>query len=761
MPPYQNTPRKRHRAPFGSFEDLFEPIIMTYYRADSESLRRIMLDLEAVRLRIDLLHSQGDVQWAAEGADVLSNLEEKYKLLKEDFDIGLQTDDTDLLMVIRQIQVMTMSIGSALRKIRQEVDIALEWSELHSMTFLDLEREMMECKEIVDDIRKQSIEFSSVTAPSEEVDIDGLLKSLQQSPMPGYGKLVSLNEQDKKQNALLFKLSQKLQPLKASLSFLDIRIDDFRPKLEKYFPNVLSEVIEEKEQIENLWAKLFADTESIKRQLGEERWSSTLKDAVVKARKLISRLKLSINDAAGKGVHINGSPAPRGHYKKYESSANELIPEIQKIFSLLKRSQDNRIVADASIHRDYVHLSSFWNDVEDEIKRMDRQHGLKVYSLCHNEACDAENSSRLSLGSLRSLSSSSSTFEFTFRANRSSSAASNFENEYLLSESAALPTDEDSVVQAQTPVINDTATDTLTVSKIRQHKSDIGSQSAIPVRKRPSLGPDSYDAPQANSRIPRAVTPGTGFRETKRRVSGKFQPVTAGIPANSVPPVPKVFSSINSALKKPHATEKFMKPTSTVISSSANRYSLTTPRKTSTDLGMARQSTARKSLIPGPTPSTPHYTTGTITAMAKKCTPRSVSSTLKSKSSTASTAKDPFTTVPGNTLNHHASTPNLHSLANKQSRLKILGGSPEKKSIPPVPSIPSRSKTSAAETYKITPGLSPSSQRKFYIKYNDQDGEPTDAGQFSPVKTLRRTTAATGARKSIATSTATEKPRWR
>ncbi|KAK9433251.1 hypothetical protein V1505DRAFT_322001 [Lipomyces doorenjongii] len=765
------------KLPFTSSGSLLSSIPLPSADASDEALASFLYRIETARAGFEELRVQHDIRLVAADADGLALVEKQFVNLTGHLDfLRLRTSDGNHTNgIAKDILSVADDIENSLRKSKEQVDIALEWSELHDSVMADLESVMKESQTLLAELQQyqRTRDIIEDDRLEDVLDVDMLMTSLKQSPVPGHGKLVNIRDADEMQNSKLCYLCKKMQPLRVSLDLLDAMMGDMIPRLELPFPDAHQDLLTRRAALDIMWKKLSFDADKIKREMGEDRWIAMLREAGNQARKLMTEIDHVMNNL--EDVHANGLDdiISKRHKDLYEQKAGELIPEIVKILGLLSRAMEDKVTISGDIKREHLHFTNFWNNLDERIRDFDEKYDLDIRTKI------GLTGGRESRSSMRSSVSSTSAcvVELNFRGSLSRSRTSAHSNAEPISPGylspSSSPFDEEPCLQTPTVARKTNKNDFCTPTQNRRLQSSSLSirsvspgqlrslkapPSAIPIRKRPSIAPELFTE---QSSLSRARTPSAGQQNNKRRVSGIPQPKFTALEVD-IPPIPAIPPSTVSRHHQSHElgrTASILSPTTPTRKQSQVFANSARTAKAEKDKAIISVSQAvKRPLISAPT---------STSKIAKPTTilPKSRTSTHTSQRTPrvrTVSSRDPFGPPSIATLNHHASTPNLSSLAKKPSRANLIAQN-GKASVPPVPAFPPQTPLkTAAKAYTIPAGLSPDSQQKYYIKY----GSPTtvDAtGSGETAHTLAESagnsTKNTSVRKSM--GTVKEKPRWR
>ena len=133
--------------------------------------------------------------------------------------------------------------------------------------------------------------------------------------------------QDDTNHSNLMALFARMQPLRASLDFLPMRMSMFQSRAERIFPSACEELEERRNQLENSYKVLEADAEAVRKELSEDRWILVFRNAGGQAQKMFESVERSIsklqegleagaqtNNPAGLTKRIENYEAKKLHY---------------------------------------------------------------------------------------------------------------------------------------------------------------------------------------------------------------------------------------------------------------------------------------------------------------------------------------------------------------------------------------------------------------------------------------------------------------
>ena len=311
--------------------------------AISASAEQILRWIDTAKTVLKGLDAEDDVEWAAQGKKSLaevdvavgkfSNLVKVYvsaidELQERDDSPSVSADIfKDVVETMEIILYGWKEVEELLRGVKGQVETAMEWNELWTTILQDIQAEIEACQTIVFEIeekRHRSLMEENVT--SSRMDIDALATIVEDSPRKVNGQPPS------EEDASLLKLFARMQPLRASLDFLPMRLASFQSRAEGVFPSACEDLESRRKLLEKKWQKLNGDAEEMKRELGEDKWVAIFRNAGKQATQMIDsvdrslkKLKDAVNHfkdghdlSTDSGIHkkVEAYEAKRVHYGK-------------------------------------------------------------------------------------------------------------------------------------------------------------------------------------------------------------------------------------------------------------------------------------------------------------------------------------------------------------------------------------------------------------------------------------------------------------
>jgi hypothetical protein len=356
---------------------------------------------------IDGLDGEDDVEWAAaggrEGLDevdgAITRFEELINVYVSAIEALQGRDDIstvsaeELQKVVLQVETILSEwekIRKTLKNVKNSVEIAMEWEELWNTVLGDIGNEMDILARLVFEMEEKRHMSLMAEVANEGVDINELETIVEETP-PGKTRAQASNRfsmmssfplspnsphattmaQD---DSSLLALFARMQPLRASLDFLPMRLSAFRNRAEDIFPTACDELDSRRENLEGSWMNLEKDAESLRRELGEDRWVLVFRGAGRQAQKMyesVDRSLVKLKEALDSGVHLN-NPATMGKkIESYEAKKMHYGPAIERVLSIIDKGVKDRLTVNGEILRLHSDMQHKWESLKDQMNELD------------------------------------------------------------------------------------------------------------------------------------------------------------------------------------------------------------------------------------------------------------------------------------------------------------------------------------------------------------------------------------------------------
>lgn len=351
------------------------------------------------------LNAEDDVEWAAAGgregiADVNNAINQFERLvdvyvssiehLQKRADIG-SLPGQDLVKVAKQMETIVTSwqlIKDTLQSIKDQVEIAMDWEELWNTVLGEAGQEMDSLNNLVfemEEKRHQGAE--SLLSSKESMNLEELETIIEEQPgrsnrlsrmnlMPQSPSQSQLQPaQDSKEGATLLALFARMEPLRASLDFLPMRLSAWSVRGKDIFPTACMDLENRRDQLEQAWEKLSADADSLRRELGEDKWIQLFRNAGRKALKIyesISRSYEKLKEGIDAGEMQSNFPLLLKKIENYEAKKLHYSPAIERVLAIIDKGVLDRLTVNGEILRLQSELRNRWTTLQKSMQELDQ-----------------------------------------------------------------------------------------------------------------------------------------------------------------------------------------------------------------------------------------------------------------------------------------------------------------------------------------------------------------------------------------------------
>ncbi|KAF2834812.1 KAR9-domain-containing protein [Patellaria atrata CBS 101060] len=380
-------------------------------RALSDAARQIRMWIRKASEVLEGLDAEDDVEWAADGGreglgevdaainrfetlikvyvtaiEKLQAREDVAKVPKEDLEGHVQHMEE----ILRDWQ----KIKQTLKDVKGQVEIAMEWEELWSTVLGEIGLEVDSLSRLVFEMEEQrhrSVVMESATDPSSSIDIGDLETIVEEAPIlkarttvnprfslpPSFAvgsPLQSPTTQVAQEDSNLLGLFARMQPLRASLDFLPMRLSSFQQRAKPIFPTACEELAKRQEQLENQMMNLENDAESLRKELGEDRWVSVFRNAgrgALKMTESVGRSIVKLRESIDNGEYITNLPVAAKKIENYEAKKMHYGPAVERVLNIIDKGIKDRLTVNGEVLRLQSDMRRKWAELEAEIKELD------------------------------------------------------------------------------------------------------------------------------------------------------------------------------------------------------------------------------------------------------------------------------------------------------------------------------------------------------------------------------------------------------
>ena len=172
----------------------------------------------------------------------------------------------------------------------------------------------------------------------------------------------------------LLGLFARMQPLKASLDFLPMRLSLFYSRAEKVFPHACEEIREKSARLRKNWEQLSKDAENLRRELSEDRWVVVFRNAGRQAAKMCESVERSIakvQEAINEGYQRTNPAALAKRTESFEAKKMHYGPAVQRVISIISKGLKERLTINGEILRLHKDMSARAQEMIDSMEDME------------------------------------------------------------------------------------------------------------------------------------------------------------------------------------------------------------------------------------------------------------------------------------------------------------------------------------------------------------------------------------------------------
>lgn len=371
-------------------------------------IRRWIVKASAV---LDGLHAEDDVEWAAaagrEGLDEVDNAINRFETLIRVYvtaieDVRRYQDISDLPVSLLSNVIGQMDdildkwqcIKATLKGVKEQVEIAMEWEELWNSVIGEIGVELDLLRRLVFEMeeKRHKCPFEEdLTDMSRGLDIERLETIVEEKQKPeSDGRAVvndcfslfagfprSLTDHSRSpsghEESTLLALFARMQPLRASLDFLPMRLSVFVNRAEKTFPTACDELRARHFLLENRWKRLETDAEALRRELSDDRWVLMFRNAGRSASKMLDSIERSLRklrEALDVGAQRTNMPDIAKRIESYEAKKTHYGPAIERVLAIIDTGLKDRLSVNGEILRLQRDVRKRWESTRVEMNHM-------------------------------------------------------------------------------------------------------------------------------------------------------------------------------------------------------------------------------------------------------------------------------------------------------------------------------------------------------------------------------------------------------
>lgn len=383
------------------------PTSLAAVRALTGAAEQIQIWIRKASGVLNGLDAEDDVEWAAaggreglEGVDkAITTFESLVNIyvkaidnVQRRGDIG-NVDSVDLKTIVTQMESILTNwamIKSKLRSVKEQVELAMEWEELWSNVLGDVGVEIDELSGMIFQMEEQRHQALEDPESSSGLDINELETIVEESPTKGRspsGRLsiaptlaaasdtpIIKTPQDDTSQSNLMALFARMQPLRASLDFLPMRLSMFACRGEAIFPSACEELDERKDRLEKSYSELQSDAEALRKELGEDKWVIVFRNAGSQAQKMFDSVERSISklqEELETNAQVHNPVVLTKRIENYEAKKLHYVPAIERVVLILNRGVKDRLTVNGGVLRLLSDMETRTKALKASLKVMD------------------------------------------------------------------------------------------------------------------------------------------------------------------------------------------------------------------------------------------------------------------------------------------------------------------------------------------------------------------------------------------------------
>lgn len=354
------------------------------------------------------LDSEDDVEWAAaggrEGLDGVDKAITRFESLVNVYVKAIENvqlrgdiatvDAENLKTIVSQMESILTNwaqIKLKLRGVKEQVELAMEWEELWSNVLGDVGMEIDNLSGMIfemEEKRHQALLDNGEATGG--LDINELETIVEESPTKGRsasnrlsigpmlaaasGTPVIKTPQDDTSYSNLMALFARMQPLRASLDFLPMRLSMFQSRAEGVFPSACEELDDRKDRLEKSYKVLEQDAEALRKELGEDKWIIVFRNAGSQAQKMFDSVERSISklqEGLESNAQVNNPANLTKRIENYEAKKIHYVPAIERVISIIQKGVNDRLTVNGEVLRLLSDMTSRTDALKASLKVMD------------------------------------------------------------------------------------------------------------------------------------------------------------------------------------------------------------------------------------------------------------------------------------------------------------------------------------------------------------------------------------------------------
>ena len=368
------------------------------------------------REAIDILtgtNAEDDVEWAAaggkEGLMEIDSVIKRFECLIDMYvaaidQVQRRNDISDLsaheiqtiVGLMEQVLEYWKNVKALFQKVIRQVEAAMEWEELWNSVFAEIDLEMKSLNRLIFEMEESRYDTKSVEETYVEEngitieELESVIskgndreKAAGEQNIQGLSPVTMIQPHVKSdcaymwhEDANLLALFARMQPLKASLDFLPMRLSAFRSRGGADFPTACEDLEFKNKMLVSQWKRLESDAEALRKELGEDQWILVFRNAGRQMLRMCDSIMKSVSKlqeilACDRCLY---SPSVlNSRIESFEAKREHYGSAIERVLKIVDKGITDRFTINGEILRLQQVMKQKWADVETAMRRMDDQ----------------------------------------------------------------------------------------------------------------------------------------------------------------------------------------------------------------------------------------------------------------------------------------------------------------------------------------------------------------------------------------------------
>ncbi|WEJ92871.1 karyogamy protein kar9 [Yamadazyma tenuis] len=324
-------------------------------------------ELQSIFSQIKMSHVEATVglEWYYEGKDQIHQLSHnltnidsmltRLLVVLEAAETSKHIEFNHLLNKFEESTDLLLEVKKSMIVIKRKTEISINYKELEETTMWTLNNEIEECLKMF--LKLKDLRALSPSTQHKSLSLPEILQRMQTDGSRGL-RSVSLptsSEVDESINTEFGNLESRLEPLKVSINFLPLRIEEFERMSSSWFPEAIATIHQSQTKLMSRWYYFLGDLQQFKKETIDAKWNTIFEFLISRASEIIDGLVIDFEQKANRKI----SKKIGENYKLCSST-----------ISIVKESVVEKLLNDPEIiHNFNDQLLDKWNLLNDILMR--------------------------------------------------------------------------------------------------------------------------------------------------------------------------------------------------------------------------------------------------------------------------------------------------------------------------------------------------------------------------------------------------------